>query len=282
MREKYVKQVAVGRQVMSKGGYGVMTITEKLGSRLKVVFNDGTTVNCKDCNFYAGNVKNPNHPKVVGIGFMGQGPYNSSNCRYAYKKWLAMMHRCYSPGDRDQSYSSCEVHPEWHNFQNFAKWIKNQVGYGDANFHLDKDILNADNKLYSPETCRLVPSQINYFLIFRAGDRGPLPLGVGRNKRTGKYSAQISIEGTIVFISQAFMTLEDAMLAYKAAKEAEARRLAEKYKSLIDRDIYNALANYVLDYNRESVYSGSVVSNATKRKALVAAILRDELKKENK
>lgn len=50
-------------------------------------------------------------------------------------------------------------------------------------WHLDKDILVAGNKIYSPETCLFVPNRINSLLI-RGVKTGPLPLGVSMMHQT--------------------------------------------------------------------------------------------------
>ena len=43
---------------------------------------------------------------------------------------------------------------------------------------LDKDLLIYQNKIYSPETCVLVPTYINSFMTKRQNARGLYPLGV--------------------------------------------------------------------------------------------------------
>lgn len=48
---------------------------------------------------------------------------------------------------------------------------------------LDKDILVPGNKVYSPETCAFVASNLNAFLTDCGRARSDLPTGVSRSKR---------------------------------------------------------------------------------------------------
>lgn len=60
------------------------------------------------------------------------------------------------------AYADCEVCEEWMCYQNFAEWWnKNMYHIGTERMHLDKDILIKGNKVYSPDTCLIVPQSIN-------------------------------------------------------------------------------------------------------------------------
>lgn len=118
-----------------------------------------------------GKFKNPYHPSVHGVGFVGVGDFKSriNGKRYAaYEAWLSMLQRCYSSKfhTKNQCYIGCSVDERWHNLQTFAKWYTTN----DCNINghqLDKDILVSGNKVYSPETCCLVPRQINTIVIHK-------------------------------------------------------------------------------------------------------------------
>lgn len=161
-----------------------------------------------------------------------------------YVKWYRMMHRCYSGREKDRYYKDCSVCEEWHDFRNFEKWFKSQTGNNNKGWHLDKDILLKGNTIYSPDTCAIVPPDVNYFLILRENGRGFLPIGVTKHK--DKFAVQISSEGRQRMIGR-FDNPNDAFLCYKSAKEFEAKRLAEKYRNIIDERIYNALMKYVVN-----------------------------------
>ena len=122
-------------------------------------------------NILLGKVTDVNTPSVCGIGFIGEGKYNSSNYRTIYCKWKALLDRCYNSNNiMYYSYgnSNVTVCEEWFNFQNFAAWYEE---YYIEGYELDKDILaniqHLEQKVYSPSTCIFIPKDLNCFL---AGD----------------------------------------------------------------------------------------------------------------
>jgi len=99
---------------------------------------------------------------IHGKGFIGIGKYTYKDI--AYKPWLGMMDRCYSKSylKKFPTYIGCKVCNQWHDFQVFAKWYhENRV----EGWHIDKDLLGEDLKLYSPETCCFLPSRLNSLII---------------------------------------------------------------------------------------------------------------------
>ena len=105
-----------------------------------------------------GRVKDRFAPSVFGIGYLGDGEFKArSNYGHTkeYVAWQNMLQRCYDPKYhvKRPTYIGCSVCAEWHNFQNFAKWMSKQNCEGKQ---LDKDIKVEGNKVYSPETCMFV------------------------------------------------------------------------------------------------------------------------------
>lgn len=215
-----------------------------------VQFEDGTRVKCLPHSAKHGTVKNPMQARVCGVGFMGVGSENSKidgKAQKAYTVWCSMLNRCYGkPALRNKSYADVEVCTEWHNFQNFSLWYKKQKGFEQPGWQLDKDIMCKGNSLYSPDTARLIPAEINSFSILRKADRGECMIGVV--KHSGKFYAQLSSKGCQKCLGS-FNSESTAFECYKAAKESEAKRLAEKYKDVIDTEIYESLLNFVVDRN---------------------------------
>ena len=110
-------------------------------------------------------IKNPYHPAVYGIGYIGEGEGEKGR---VYNIWKKVLQRCYSKEYhiKKPTYIGCSVVKEWLNFQNFAKWYKkNYKPETMEGWHLDKDILVKGNKIYSPETCCFVPADINSLLL---------------------------------------------------------------------------------------------------------------------
>lgn len=151
---------------------------------------------------------------------------------YSYQRWNAMRQRCKEGGSQQgvrPTYVGCEMSPMFSDFQRFVDWHVQQVGYSEKGYQLDKDILFEGNKLYSEDTCVLVPASLNGFLIDRGAARGEFPQGVSRCRGQG-YRASINSSGKRKHIGH-YTTPEAASCAYKLAKEAEARRWYERLKA---------------------------------------------------
>ena len=131
---------------------------------------------------------------IVGIGvndsfYSTSIKINGSNFRCpAYIVWKDMIRRCYS-GETDPrraSYSGVLVCEEWQSFTGFRGWwLSNHI----EGWQVDKDILT-DERLYSPNTCIVIPSWLNSFTLNGFAARGSLPVGVTPHRKTGKYQAQ--------------------------------------------------------------------------------------------
>lgn len=145
-----------------------------------------------------------------------------SMCPY-YRKWKDMLSRCYSSKiqSRFQTYKDCTVAAEWLSFMTFRHWMAEQEW---EDMVLDKDIKFSGNKMYSPETCLLIPQPLNKLFTDSKAKRGHLPQGVSSYKISGKYQATISINGKRKHLG-IFQTPEGAVKAYKKAKSAIVRQL---------------------------------------------------------
>ena len=196
-------------------------------------------------NFKSGGIKNPYDRNICGIGYMGVGKYH---CKYSngihtmeYQNWIAMIRRCYDER-RKKTYSSyygtCEVCSEWHNFQVFGTWYEqNFYQVGNERMHIDKDILYPGNKIYSPDTCILVPQRINLLFMNKQNKRG-LPNGISQ-KSNGSYSVKYA--GVDYGTRK---TLEDAFELYSEKKKESIINAANDYKEIIPYRLYEALLSY--------------------------------------
>lgn len=148
---------------------------------------------------------------------------------------------------KESNYLDCNVVEKWHNFQNFAEWSINQIGYDKSGWELDKDILLKGNREYGPETCCFVPPQINCMFTLKRGFRGQYCIGVSKNK-WGKFRASCSGgmgEGQWHGLSRD--TEEEAFLDYKLHKEAIIKKVADSFKDEIDLRVYEALYKYQIE-----------------------------------
>lgn len=204
-------------------------------------------------NFKKGQMKNPYDKTFFGIGYIGVGEYNYNNSGYIMKIWRNILERCNLSRERyllDSSvhtYMECEISDEWLNFQNFAKWYhENEYDCYGEKLNIDKDIKNHGNKIYCKEYCSLVPEKINYLFI-KAGkkrDNG-LPIGVKckNNIHIKKFVTTLSKYNKTMYIGT-FDNPHEAFLAYKKEKEKYIKELANEYKNIIPKDLYDTLINY--------------------------------------
>lgn len=136
-----------------------------------------------------------------------------------YDKWHGMIRRCYSRKlhQRHSTYSGCSVCEEWKTLSKFKEWFDQQP-LERYSWDLDKDLLLPDNKVYSPETCILVPHWLNTFVVESNAIRGQYMVGVYWEKQKGKFKSYIS-DGTGKMKSLGLFTDElSAHIAWKAAK----------------------------------------------------------------
>ena len=164
--------------------------------------------------------------------------------KLAYDRWLNILSRCYkdSKKRRFAKYRDCYISEEWKSFSNFLKWFI--ANYKDCT-EIDKDILKKGNKCYCAEYCCCVPKRINTLLENRSNYRGELPIGVYRNNK--KYYSKFGGKDKVYLGT--FDTPEAAFYAYKTAKEAYIKEVAQEYydKGLITRKVYNALMNWEIE-----------------------------------
>ncbi len=147
---------------------GMLEVVKYINSRNVLVrfVNTGFMAVTKMASIRARSVKDPLHPSVFGVGFIGVGEFKVSANRKqtkAYQCWSGMLGRCYSDTEqkRNPTYIGCLVHPDWHNFQTFAKWYHDNHPSDGGKYELDKDILVEGNKIYSPNACMFVSHEEN-------------------------------------------------------------------------------------------------------------------------
>jgi hypothetical protein len=180
-----------------------------------------------------GEIKDDLHPSVKGVGFIGQGVYNSKH--RAYRPWLSMLNRCYNEKEviRKPTYKDKYVCDTWHNFQNFAPWF--EVNYVEG-WELDKDVLVKDNKIYSPETCTFLPTELNSVLI-KFG-------GVIWVDRIGKYTVQCRRGAKTRYLG-CFDSENDAFECYYIHKHNHIVDLCNKYKEHLTEPAIISLKGWV-------------------------------------
>lgn len=257
-----LKSERLGEVKLSNEGCEMKIIEYNGRHDIMVEFQDEYKAKVHTCygNFKSGKVKNPYHKSVYNVGYLGIGEYRCKNeGKYTkeYTAWHSMLQRCYDPYElnRCPTYINCFVCNEWHNFQNFAKWYKeNYYECNDEKMCLDKDILIKGNKIYSPDTCMIVPERINTLFLKQKSVRGKYPIGVYWCKERNKYHVHFQMYDETIkkskpkFIGR-YDTIEEAFLNYKQFKENNIKQTADKYKDLIPQKLYEALYKYEVEIN---------------------------------
>lgn len=189
---------------------------------------------------------------VCGVGKYEKGEFVSwvgGEQTKEYHLWSDMLRRCYS--DKFQAkwttYIGCSVSDNFKNFQYFAKWCQNQIGFGLAGYQIDKDLVIKGNKVYSEDTCFFVPMELNSLLTKCDAIRGEYPIGVDFNRACGKFRAHCNDGSGEKKYLGSFTAAEAAFKAYKIFKEALAARLAIKYSGLVDQQVIEALNSYLVE-----------------------------------
>ena len=205
--------------------------------------------------FETGGIKNPYYPSVYGVGIVGNKypiRNNDNKSSKEYKVWSRMLERCYDDKlkQRRPTYKDVTCCEEWLLYDNFYEWLHSQENFDKwldgERWHVDKDIIVKGNKVYSPETCCLVPVNINTLFIKHDKARGNCLIGV--TYRNNTYNAQCNINGKCVNLGY-FHTEIEAFNEYKKTKENDIKRVAqEEYdKGNITKRCFDAMMTYEVE-----------------------------------
>lgn len=244
----------VGERFINNEGYEFIIIEYNNNKDVWIEFQDEykAKVNVRYTQCQLCNIRNPYHPSVYGVGYIGEGEYKTSiNYRPTkqYDCWRSMLERCYDEEFKKKhpTYSDCFANKETHSFQDFCKWWDNNYYEIEGEqMCLDKDILVKGNKEYSFDKMIFVPQRINKLFSKNDANRGNLPLGVTYHEQTNKYRARCSVIGGIEHLGL-YNTSEQAFKAYKEFKEAYIKEVANEYKGRIPNELYNAMCSWVVE-----------------------------------
>lgn len=240
----------VGQSFINNQGLVMKIIECQKTTSTRVRFENGYETVAQLSNIKRGRVANPYHPTVYGVGYHGEGTYLAKvngEMTPCYRAWQGMLTRCYKSNDKEKfiSWKDCSVCEEWHNFQNFARWWHdNYYEVGDETMHLDKDWLTKGNKVYSPDTCVIVPQTINSLLISRKRGRGNCVIGVSKSGK--RFCVQMTTYSKHRSLGM-FETELEAFNTYKRHKEQYIKEVAECYKPHIPTRLYEAMLRYEVE-----------------------------------
>ena len=193
-----------------------------------------------------GSFKNNYKPTIYGKGYLGDGKYQGSKkdgTDFVYGVWNNMLARNYDPytQSKQPAYIGCSVCEEWLCFQNFAEFYINHPSYG-LGYNLDKDLLVKGNKVYSPETCTMLPPDLNVVISGNTPSKNGMPLGV--NKIDNGYVARLSKGKDGREYLGYYKTAEEAHEVYVEAKERYVKNLALEWANRIEWKAFKALMEW--------------------------------------
>ena len=243
---------------MSVDIVGEVFHTKSYGSLVVTSYDETWEVNSRYCveflttgyvgffrkgSILLGTCKDPYYPRVCGVGYIGEGEYNSKSNKKAYNSWRLMLERVYNPRSKanKKNYADVTICDEWLNFQNYCSWhLDNYI----QDYQCDKDLKVLGSRVYSPETCSYIPQELNKLLTFREASKEGLPVGVKISKgiKRDTFLAEMKYYGKTEKIGR-YDNLKDAYQAYIDSKLVHVKCLAEEYKDKIDKEVYNSLIN---------------------------------------
>lgn len=207
--------------------------------------------------FKRGQINCPYEKRYYNVGYLGEGNYKpneNGKLTRVYNTWYNMLRRCYDfkYHEKYPTYIDCEVFEEFHNFQNFGEWDKNNFYQIEGQrMCLDKDILVKKNKIYSAETCIYVPQTINTLFIKNNKNRGKSVIGTSPTEY-GKYQVRCYMINPKTGKSKnkylgVYDTEVEAFKVYKYYKEKNIKEVADYFKKEIPSELYNAMYRYEVE-----------------------------------
>lgn len=250
------KDLRLGEERLNNQGYLMRIVKYNKAIDIVVEFQDEhkARVHTNYACFAKGAVKNPYHTLVYGIAIRGD-KYPASvdgNQTKEYSAWFQMIRRCFAKRVNQPTYNDVVCCNEWLYYENFYEWLHKQENFdkwlNNDGWHLDKDIIIKGNKIYSPETCCLVPQNVNCLFTKHDAARGSYPIGV--IKAANGFVARCMNPFIKKFIHLGtYETPEKAFLAYKLYKENIIKQVAKEEYMIgnIVKQCYESMLNYKVE-----------------------------------
>lgn len=207
---------------------------------------------CRECHLLRSREQQlPTLKLIYGVGYnsairKGIPVKDGEKISKCYDAWRRMLQRCYDPQYKidHPTYVGVVCCEDWKDYQNFAKWFYTASNFHDG-FELDKDLLSQGNKLYSPETCCFLPTEINKTL----STKGNVSTYI---ERDGKFIFRVL--GNTVGYDEHYLSFADKVVE---ARNEKIKMLVEKWKDFLTPEVYSELINYRFMYSLDgSMYRG--------------------------
>lgn len=260
MEELSRKQKAerLGMEKLNNQGCLMRIIEYNSATNIVIEFQDRFKTKIKSAwkEFLNGSIKNPYYPKVYGIGMVGNKYQTTINHKQIkeYEAWCNMLRRCFNEDEKQKypKYKDSSCCEDWLLFEKFYEWLHSQGNFNEwlkgDKWAVDKDILIKGNKIYSPETCCLVSSNVNGLFLKHDATRGDLPIGVSEHGIGFQARCSNPIINKEIYLGS-YSTPTQAFNAYKKYKENLIKQVAEiEYdKGNITENCYKAMMNYKVE-----------------------------------
>ena len=248
----------IGEESINIQGLKMTIVSYRNFNDIDIIFENGHIKNnVRYDTFKNGQIKDHNIPTVYGVGIVGDEKISKDGKPFKeYRMWNSMLQRCFSIEEKKKkpNYINTDCCDEWLYYPNFKKWMLSQENYKtllelDEEICLDKDIMIKGNNIYSPQTCCLVPKNINSLFTKHTRGRGVCPIGVSYQKRIGKYIARCNDGFNHELHLGYYQNVNDAFNAYKEFKESVIKKIAqyELTKGTITKQCYDAMLKYKVD-----------------------------------
>lgn len=246
------REERLGKEKFNNQGYLMKIIEYNRAKDIVVEFQDkyGAKIHTEYKHFLSGGIKNPYHPDKYGgmIGIKYSSRKNGKKIK-EYNTWCNILKRCYDEKckKKNPTYKKVTCCEEWLLFENFYNWLHSQENFekwlNGEDWAIDKDILIKGNKIYSPDTCCLVPKNVNNLFIKNDANRCSTYIGVYKTYETYFSLCQGKYLGS-------YQTPEEAFyMGYKSYKENLIKQVAQKeyYEGNIIKACYEAMMNYKVE-----------------------------------
>lgn len=221
------KKDRLGETRLNNQGCLMKIIKYNKSSDIIVEFQDNrkTKINSRYKDFIKGSIKNPYYPTIYGVGMIGikySAKVNGKICK-EYYTWKNMLYKCYGEkyNNRYSTHNNIVVCDEWLCFENFYEWIHEQSNVNNFlsgnNWLLNRNIIDKHNNIYSPETCCLIPQNVNRLFV--------------KQNLNMEYATELALQ------------------KYKEYKENQIKKMAEIEFSNgnISEQCYKAMLNYEVE-----------------------------------
>lgn len=244
----------IGEENINNQGEYMKIIEYTTCDNIKVMFKEtGNVITSTYSHFKNGSIKdkrfnNANENKCSYIGNTTMKD-KDGNIKKSYSVWRGMLKRCRGNcfKEKQSSYQNCYVCDDWLCYENFEKWYNDNYYEVDSEqMCVDKDILIKNNKVYSPDTCMIVPERINSMFKHRRIDKkSSYPIGVTYVEDKKLFVSEVKSGNKR--ITTYHKTPDSAFYAYKIKKEECIKQVADEYKDKIPKKLYDAMYKYKIE-----------------------------------